>query len=367
MDHRQDYSRYTSPHFDRPHPKVLRMTMNNGRINGTDHAFQSRKRLTVAVVGLGNIGAGIAGALRFADQHDLIACARRPIDHIILERDGATATLPLRTITEPAQASAVDWVLLCCKAHDTPSTAPWLARLCSKATRVAVLQNGIGHVERVVPFIGGAAAIPSIVYYNGERLSPNHVRLRSVARYDLVVPDDSIGCEFARTLEGTSLNVLLSGDFASFAWRKLLINVVVNPITALTLQRQSVLRRDDVYALGLAVLHEAVAVAQADGARVTNDDAIKTMATLTAYSGTLGTSMYFDRLAGKKLEVDALTGTIVEAGDRHGIPTPLNRALLALLRAISDTTDLSRVTDDECASKEAFDGSDPVGTKGQTA
>ena len=49
------------------------------------------------------------------------------------------------------------------------------------------------------------------------------------------------------------------------------------------------------------------------------------MATLFTFSGELGTSMYFDRLAGRKLEVEALTGAIVAAGERHGIATPLNR------------------------------------------
>jgi 2-dehydropantoate 2-reductase len=46
--------------------------------------------------------------------------------------------------------------------------------------------------------------------------------------------------------------------------------------------------------------------------------------------------MYFDRLAGRPLEADALTGAIVAAGERLGIPTPLNGALLTLLRAVSD-------------------------------
>jgi 2-dehydropantoate 2-reductase len=46
--------------------------------------------------------------------------------------------------------------------------------------------------------------------------------------------------------------------------------------------------------------------------------------------------MYFDRLAGRRLEVEALTGAIVAAGERHGIATPLNRALLTLLRVIDD-------------------------------
>ena len=47
--------------------------------------------------------------------------------------------------------------------------------------------------------------------------------------------------------------------------------------------------------------------------------------------------MYFDRLAGRPLEADTLTGAIVAAGKRLGIPTPINAALLALLRASSMT------------------------------
>jgi 2-dehydropantoate 2-reductase len=50
----------------------------------------------------------------------------------------------------------------------------------------------------------------------------------------------------------------------------------------------------------------------------------------------LGTSMYFDRLAGRAFEVEALTGAIVAAGERHGLATPLNRMLLTLLRAINE-------------------------------
>jgi len=52
--------------------------------------------------------------------------------------------------------------------------------------------------------------------------------------------------------------------------------------------------------------------------------------------------MYFDRLAGRSLEAEALTGAIVAAGQRHGIATPLNRALLTLLSAISDAAETER-------------------------
>ena len=302
--------------------------------------FPSRQdRATIAVIGLGSIGGVIAGCLRDADRHDVITCARRPIEHLVVERPEETVQVRLPALTDPADAHRVDWVLLCTKAHDTAATAPWLARLCDASTRVAVLQNGIGHAARVSPFAQGAIIVPTIVYYNGERIADDRVRLRQVADHDLAVADDVEGRAFAALLSGTPLHVLLSPDFATLSWRKLLINAVANPVTALTLQRQAVLRRPDIHALCLAILEEASAVARADGGRLDADEPARTMATLHSFPAEAGTSMYFDRLAGRALEVEALTGAIVSAGERLGIPTPLNGALLTLLRAISDAAE----------------------------
>lgn len=294
------------------------------------------RRSTIAVIGLGSIGASAAGTLAAAGRHDVVACMRKPIARLALERPQGTVEMPLRALTDPAQAAPVDWVLLCTKAQDTAATAPWLARLCTPATRVAVLQNGIGHVERVAPFAQGAAVMPVIVYYNGERLAPDRVRLRQGAAQDLAVAADDGGRAFAALFADTPLRVAVIAEFAALVWRKLLINAVANPITALTLQRQAVLRRPDVKALCLAVLDEAIAVARAEGVTLADDEAVRSLETLFTFSGELGTSMYFDRLAGRPLEVEALTGAIVAAGKRHGIATPLNGTLLTLLRAIND-------------------------------
>ena len=293
-------------------------------------------RLTVAVVGLGSIGGVAAACLAAAARHDVIACARRAIPRLTLEEPRGTVELSLRVLTDPAKANAADWVLLCTKTHQTESAAPWLRRLCAPGTRVAVLQNGIGHVARVAPLANGAAVIPAIVYYNGERLAPDRVRLRQGSDQDIAVADDEAGRAFARLFDGTLLRVLRSDDFDTLVWRKLLINAVANPITTLTLQRQAVLRRPDVQQLCRAILVEAAAVARAEGVRLADDEPERAMATLFTFSGELGTSMYFDRLAGRHLEVEALTGAIVAAGTRHGIATPLNGALLTLLRAIDD-------------------------------
>ena len=306
-------------------------------MSDTSPISTASERITVAIVGLGGIGGGIAGSLAAASRHEIVACTRRPLKRFVLERPEGTVEIPLRAIADPSAATPVDWVVLCTKTHETASTAPWMAQLCSSSTRVAVLQNGIDHAARVKPLTRDAVVVPALVYYNGERLAADRVRIRHAGEYDLVVSDDPDGRAFAQLLDGTSLRVVPSADFTTLKWRKLLINAVANPITALTLQRQAVLRRDDVRALCLEILDEAVAVACADGARLADDDAAQTIATaLLTYAPELGTSMYFDRLAGRPLEVEALTGAIVAAGERRGIATPLNRALVALLRAVSD-------------------------------
>ncbi len=296
----------------------------------------AHQRLRVAVVGLGSIGGVAAGCLATADRHDVVACLRRPIERLTLDQPGGSVEVNLAALTQPTDAQPVDWVLLCTKTHQTQSAAPWLARLCTPSTRVAVLQNGLGHVARVAPLAAGATVLPVIVYYNGERLAPDRVRLRQGSDQDMAVANDEAGRAFAALFEDTPLRVLCSDDFATLIWRKLLINAVANPITTLTLQRQAVLRRPDVQELCHAVLAEAVAVARAEGAKLADDEPARAMATLFSFSGELGTSMYFDRLAGRQLEVEALTGAIVAAGTRHGIATPLNAALLTLLRAIDD-------------------------------
>lgn len=291
---------------------------------------------TIAVIGLGSIGGIAAGCLLTAGRHDLLACVRRPLERLTLDRPGSSTALPLRALTSPEDATPVDWVLVCTKTHETESVGPWLRRLCGPSTRVAVLQNGLGHAERVAPFIGGAAVVPAIVYYNGERLAPDHVRLTPVGERDVAVAGDAAGRAFAALFADTPLRVVTNADFTTLLWRKLLINAAANPMTALTRQRQAVLRRPDIHALCLTVLGEAVAVGRAEGAALAEDEPERIMAALLTYSPGLGTSMYFDTLAGRPLEADAILGAIVAAGERHGIPTPCNQTLLTLLRAISD-------------------------------
>src|SRR5258708_6976111 len=90
---------------------MVRMERSVSAVSNHD-AIASPARSTVAVIGLGSIGGVAAGCLRDANRHDIVACARRPIGLLTLERPNGTVDIRLRTLTDPIEAEPVDWALL---------------------------------------------------------------------------------------------------------------------------------------------------------------------------------------------------------------------------------------------------------------
>ncbi|MEY9211107.1 2-dehydropantoate 2-reductase [Thermobifida halotolerans] len=288
----------------------------------------------VAVLGVGAVGALLAEAAHQAG-HRVTLCVRRPLDSLTVERDGRRRRLCLPVTTSPDMVSApVDWLLLATKAQDTPRALTWLRRLTGPSTTVVALQNGVDHHERIGPLLALGELLPALVYVSAERLTHGHVRHRWGRR--VAVPAGEAGTALARLLAGTEVEVTCERDFTTAAWRKLLINLAANPLTALTLRRVGVLHRPDVRELARGILTEAVLVGQAEGARLEVGDVEQTLDFFTAMHPHSGTSMLQDRMAGRAVEHDLITGAVVRAADRHGIPVPLNRAVLALLRALDD-------------------------------
>jgi 2-dehydropantoate 2-reductase len=100
-----------------------------------------------------------------------------------------------------------------------------------------------------------------------------------------------------------------------------------------------VFRDPAVSGLARAVVTEGVAIGRADGARLGSEDIESVLRSLGGGDPGAGTSMLYDRLAGRPMEHEYLTGAAVDAGARHGVPTPLNGTLLTLLRALDANTD----------------------------
>ncbi|MBW0127149.1 2-dehydropantoate 2-reductase [Pseudonocardia oceani] len=285
--------------------------------------------MRVAVVGVGAVGGVLAVALAEAG-HEVLGC-RSPASVTLTDDDRGVRTRALTALADPADAEPVPFVVLATKIHQSATAAPWLDALAGPDTVVVAAQNGIDHAERVPPALRGRVA-PALVYVNAERTGPGQVRARRTER-ELVLADDGPGRAAAGLFASTWLRVEAVADFRTAAWRKLLTNVVVNPITALTARRVEVLREPAVAELALAALREAVAVGRAEGADLPDGAAGEALRWLQGLPAGATTSMLQDRLAGRALEVDGLTGAVVRLAARHGVDAPASRALLALTAA----------------------------------
>jgi 2-dehydropantoate 2-reductase len=219
------------------------------------------------------------------------------------------------------------------KVGDTATAAPWLARLCGPSTLVVVAQNGLDHEARVAPLTPeGTAIVPALVYLAAERIGPGQIVHHGGRR--VVVP---AGPQAGRVAEavGGGLKVETTEDFVTASWQKLFGNLIVNPVTALTLRRVDVMSEPGIMLLARRMLEEAAEVGRAEGAKLTGEHVDEAVRRMSSYGAGPGSSMLYDRLAGLPLEYDDLTGEVVRRAAAHGIPVPLNEAILALLAALA--------------------------------
>ena len=288
----------------------------------------------VAVVGVGAIGAAVAAAVQSEGGHELVLCGRRALDRIVVELpDGSSVLVPGPVLTDPAGVDgAAEWILLAVKAHQTPGAAGWLSALCGPATTVAVLQNGIDHVERVGPLAGDAEVLPVVNWCPVEPVAPGRVRQRDALR--LAVPAGAAG-EGLAALLGRHAEVTVGGAFELEAWRKLCANAVAG-VMALAGRPAENFALQDVREVARALAHECAAVARAEGVELAERDADEVIAWIEGLPTDAGSSILTDRLAGRELEWEARNGVIGRIGRRHGVPTPVADTVSALLHAASD-------------------------------
>lgn len=285
----------------------------------------------ITLVGPGAIGLTVAGALFDRADVELTIAARTPFDRVELTGLEPPVVATPTVITDPAAVhQPADIVLLATKTHQTEAAAGWLAALCRPDTLVVVLQNGIGHRDRVEPLVGGATVVPAVVNIPAERHTPGRVHVGGVRR--LTVPDDAASHHVAELFAGTYLDVECTDDWHTAAWRKLVFNAAIGAVTTLTQRSNTVLADPEVQALATTLLDEAVAVARADGADLPLGMGERVLAGVAANAGDHTSSITADRIAGRPTEWDARNADVIRRADQHGVDVPLLRVLTTLLR-----------------------------------
>ena len=286
--------------------------------------------MRIAVIGPGAVGGVIAAWLAQNPALDVEVCARTPFDRLEVETPGGPLTATPRVLTAPDQAEPVDWAIVTTKTYDAVATGAWLARLVGSDTRVAVLQNGVEHVERFTPYVPAARITPAVVDIPAERSAPGRVRQRRDGT--ILVPAGAAGDAFVALFAHTPIGVSVTGDFKTAAWKKLALNCA-GAVNALTLKPSGVASREPIAQIMRALVAECVAVGRAEGAVLPDDLPEAVVAGYRSGPADGINSLHADRAAGRPMELDARNGVIVRLGARHGIATPVNAMVVALIEA----------------------------------
>ena len=297
-----------------------------------DAGVKLRGVAQIAIVGPGAVGGVIAAWLNHTGRHEIVLCARRPISELTLMVEDRRMVMRPRVITDPAQATAVDWVLVTTKTYDAAGAAAWLPGLGGRGAPIAILQNGVEHRERFSVYVAADKIVPVMVDCPAERISPNLIRQRGGAK--MTATDDARGREFAELFASTEILVTLTADFRSAVWRKLCVNAA-GALSAVLLKPAGVMHDERIGDVARGLVRECIAVGRAEGA-VLDDALVETV--LAGYRQAPQdsvNSLHADRAAGRLMEVDARNGVIVRLGRKHGIATPYNEMAVALLEAVA--------------------------------
>jgi len=262
-------------------------------------------------------------------------CGHTPRNNIELRPDGAEPiVVPGPVLTDPSEVHGpVDLVVLAVKATQNDDAAGWLAGLCDEHTIVTVLQNGVEQVEQVKPHCPSSPVIPGIVWYSAETQPEGWVRLRGDPA--LVLPSGPAAETVAELLRGAGCRVDCDPDLITAAWRKLLTNALAG-FMALSGRRSGMFRRDDVAALSRGYVAECLAVARAEGARL-SDDVVDALVELFRQAPQdMGASILADRENHRRMEWDIRNGVIIRKAHAHNLATPISDIVVPLLAAASD-------------------------------
>jgi 2-dehydropantoate 2-reductase len=307
------------------------------------------------IVGAGAIGAYVGAAMARAGQ-DVTLFARGA--HLrAMQESGVTVQTAQGDYHVRPQVSAdlatigpVDVVLLAVKAHSLPEVAPQLTPLLGPDTVVVSMQNGVPwwffetHLESIDPAgtiskaIDSKRVVGSIAYIAAEIVEPGVVRHIESNRLSIGEPDGSRSDRvrgIAESLIAAGLKVPITTHIRSEIWVKLLGNIAFNPISALTGGTLAgIARFPDTHDLVRRIMEEACAVAAKAGIElpVTIEQRIAGAAKIGEHK----TSMLQDLEKGRPLELEPISGAVLEIGDKLGVPMPCTRAVYACTKLLAE-------------------------------
>ena len=298
--------------------------------------------MKILVLGSGGVG-GFFGAMLARAGESVWFVARG--EHLAaMKKSGlkirSTAgewTVPADTITdEPADAGKVDVVVVSVKTYDTEQA---LARVLPTLTQHSIilsLQNGVENGESIRRSTSTGRVYEGAAYVSARITAPGEVT-EGGGFYRIVFgstdrPPGEEAAAFASKLMRSGIKTDLRQDIRNELWRKLSFITSMGSITALTrLNHGEILASPETMEIVFGAMKETEAVAAAKGILFEPLVPEKVLEGLARFDSGTRSSMYYDLINRKPLEIEALNGTIVRLGKELNVPTPIHKTIYASL------------------------------------
>jgi 2-dehydropantoate 2-reductase len=303
-----------------------------------------------AIMGSGGLGCFFGGFLTKAG-HDVTFVSRganlqalqtqgltvRPFDQTEFHTD-------VKATDSPAEIGPVDLVWFCVKTYDIDTAAEQIRPVLGEHTMVLPLQNGVESAQKIGAIVGEDRVLGGVCSGSATLQSPGVVvgnTQQAQVKFGEMVGGTSSRTETLRgELQDAGIDTELSSDISVVIWQKFVAACMGLGLSALVrLPMGPMLAHAETSALAYGVMEEAEAVGRAEGIQLPTGaarGAFEIFTNLAKDSPGVRGSMYFDLIAGRRLELDAMNGAVVRIGRKYSVPTPLNFRCRRRTRALRD-------------------------------
>lgn len=297
----------------------------------------------VAVVGAGAMGAMYAAHFAAAG-FDVALVARGERARRLRAEPPVVNGIPLRAdvvdLDAPAGAGVADLVLVAVKDRHLAAAIAGLSPIVGGHTTFVSVMNGLDSEETIAQSYGAERVLLCVALAMDARKDGREVAFRQSGRLVLgpmVAAGQGRVAAVVDALGRAGLASETPADMRHRRWWKFMVNVGINQASAVLRAPYDAFQHEGpARSLMAALMDEVIAVGAAEGVDLGPADLRAWEEVLAGQPADGWTSMHQDIAAGRSTEVDSFAGRVVALGERHGIPTPVNRTMLWILRALEE-------------------------------
>jgi 2-dehydropantoate 2-reductase len=301
--------------------------------------------MKITVVGAGAMGSLFGAMLAEAENevwlYDVWVEHVQTInkDGLKIEREGKTRKLSIKATSDPEQIGQAELVIIFVKSTHTASAAETARKLAGSDGMVMTLQNGMGNADILSEFIDPERLVAGTTSHGATMLGPGSIRHAGVGATTIGTwAETEQGRERARKLSDFFTKIGIKSeavdDVRSVLWNKLLINIGINAITALTATKNGqILDLEITRELSRNAVEEAMKIARKVNIKV-REDAVDHVCAVAEATAANRSSMGQDVDNKRQTEIGTINGFIVREAKRLGMQVPVNETLTALVETL---------------------------------